>query len=186
MLADSQQSRRAPSVQLPHRRALEAVDQHVARLGLRRAPCNLGRSGNGASGLFTEHTYQTASCGLTANGPGVDGAFNLPAYQVKVHTYWVAEWAQAWEFFTWECPEGKERDDGNGPYCTVPEIRVWHNAFEGWFFIDLTKYRNPTYYFDSTSLASPNASVVFLNDVSDRAKLRQHQPSIAQCEDDTV
>jgi hypothetical protein len=121
---------------------------------------NEGRSGSTAEGLNALHTYESASFGLAANGPGLEGAFNLPAYQVRVHTYWIAEWAQAWEYFTWECPEGKERDDGNGPYCTAPEIQVWHSAFDGWHFIDLTRYGNPTYYFDSTRVESPDVRVM--------------------------
>ncbi len=121
---------------------------------------NVGRSGASASGMAVAHTYETASYGLAANGPALDGSFTLPAYQVSVHTYWVAEWADAWEYFSWECPAGKERDDGNGPYCTVPEIRVWHDAFRGWFPLDLRRYRNPTYYFDSRSVESPDVRVL--------------------------
>ncbi|MEP7199285.1 MAG: hypothetical protein ABI874_05650 [Chloroflexota bacterium] len=123
-------------------------------------PWNVGRSGATDTGMMALHTYETASFGLPANGPSLEGEFNLPAYQVKAHSYWVAEWAQAWEYFTWECPEGKERDDGFGPYCTVPEIRVWRDAFDGWYPIDLTRYGNPTYYFDSTRVESPDARVI--------------------------
>ncbi len=123
-----------------------------------------GHARAGACGDAAVHAYETSSRGLPRNGPRFDHEasgcarvpddWTLPAYQVTVPTYWVAEWADEWWAWTktgteWgNCvcvgtgrPSGMPTEDCSPPagICYQPGEwygRIGQDKYE-WVSIDL-------------------------------------------------
>jgi hypothetical protein len=147
-----------------------------------------GRISNVACGTSVEHIYETSSWEKPHNGarwfegdevcpayqdhcceqvPSGDGEWDMPAYQVRVPTFWGAEWALEWEAWervpggdwtgcfwsdeytgatpgvracipgTGESPDTCAPADGAG--CIQDDVPVydWVHHFDGWNAIDL-------------------------------------------------
>ena len=125
---------------------------------------NAGRSGTKDSGWSVKHTYETSSFGKPANGPNFNmpGLFDLPAYQVKVETYWVAEWAERWLHWHEDCVNEIVDPITGDVICKRYEYS-WHEHFNGWNQLDLRRYGNPTYYFVNKSVSSPDVRILPTN-----------------------
>jgi hypothetical protein len=140
----------------------------------------------GACGDTVAHIYETSSYGLLENGRSFDysadgcdkvGAATLPAYQVTIPTYWIAEWADEWEqYHTWtewgscQCagsePSGLRTTSG----CSAPagvcinpgewygkvgeEKGEWRHHFVGWHAMDLRDFGAPYWYYTSYLVTS--------------------------------
>jgi hypothetical protein len=153
------------------------------------------------------HIYETSSWGKPYNGPRFfnpedacpawkehccgqvpsgDGEWDMPAYQVRVPTFWGAEWALEW--WAWERVPGGEwtgcfwhaeytgatpgvrscvPGTGNGEdTCTeganciqddVPRYE-WVHHFDGWHAIDLRRWgSSPTWYYTSWAVVTTGA-----------------------------
>lgn len=136
----------------------------------------------GACGDTVAHTYETSSYGKPENGVRFDhsaegcdkvGAANLPAYQVTVPTYWIAEWADEWDqYHTWtewgSCgcagsePSGVPHTTSG---CSAPpgiciqpgewygkvgeEKGEWRHHYVGWYPIDLREFGEAHWYYTS-------------------------------------
>jgi hypothetical protein len=128
------------------------------------------------------HTYETSSYGKPENGVSFDhsaegcnkvGTATLPAYQVTVPTYWIAEWADEWEqYHTWtewgNCgcagsePSGVPHTTSG---CSAPpgicvqpgewygkvgeEKGEWRHHYVGWYPIDLREFGEAHWYYTS-------------------------------------
>lgn len=139
------------------------------------------------------HIYETSSWGKPHNGPRFisadeicpagqdqcceqvpsgDAEWDMPAYQVRVATYWGAEWAVRWEL--WEVVRIEEGECGcsgvdpqGSPFWTScgepPEgicvgtdewwgawgepVYDWVEHREGWHPVDLRDYGEPSWYY---------------------------------------
>jgi hypothetical protein len=108
------------------------------------------------------------------------GPWQNPAYQVRVPTYWAAEWALQWK--QWErvpgcmedtctcqsCPEGETCSgkcdcragrpagycSGEREYCDCEDKYEWVDHFDGWHVIDVSAYRPGPWYETSYSVYS--------------------------------
>ena len=128
-------------------------------------------------GYMVTHIYETSSWGKPRNGPPYlgheDEGWTAPAYQVVVKTPWVAEWALQYdrcecvetERVCVECSE-EEVEQGTCPnWCGGPNAdgwkeverckrREWVHHFEGWYWVDLRDFSNPTWYAENTKVQS--------------------------------
>ena len=134
-------------------------------------------------GDCVSHTYETSSWCKPPNGPRFDyaaegcarvpsgpGEWTNPAYQVRVPTYWVAEWADewyAWEQTGWDSPAGcfysAEPPLGVGAdpcsggdhageehWYQIAEPRYeWVHHLVGWYPIDLRRFGGRTWWYES-------------------------------------
>jgi hypothetical protein len=134
-----------------------------------------------ACGDVVAHTYETSSFGKPQNGPTFDhdatgcakvpsgpGEWTNPAYQVKVPTYWVAEWADewyTWQQVGWETPEdcfyratpplgtGAAACDvgehaGEPDWYQLAEPRFdWVHTFIGWYPVDLRQFGGAAWWY---------------------------------------
>lgn len=107
---------------------------------------------------LTEHTYVTSSAHKPENGPG-----NLPAYQVRAHSYWVIDWRMTWErAFRWtDCRRTGNRNDicdGQRGYQVVQHVEWRAESDDG--TADLRNYGAPHFYADSTLVRTPDGRVL--------------------------
>jgi hypothetical protein len=147
-----------------------------------------GYAAAGACGDVVAHTYETSSYGKPENGRSFDysadgcdkvGSADLPAYQITVPTYWIAEWADEWDqYHTWtdwsdcQCVGSEPADTTphktggcsappricNQPgewYGKVGETQgEWRHHSIGWYAIDLRDYGEAHWYYTSYLVTS--------------------------------
>jgi hypothetical protein len=146
-----------------------------------------GYASAGACGDAVAHTYETSSYGMPENGrsfnhsaDGCDkvGPATLPAYQVTVPTYWMAEWADEWDqYHTWtewgDCACAGSEPSGvphTTSGCSAPpgiciqpgewygKVGVtqgeWRHHFVGWHPMDLREFGEAHWYYTSYLVTS--------------------------------
>ena len=151
-----------------------------------------GYAAPGACGDAVTHAYETSSWGKPENGgrfvhensgcarvPSEPGEWTLPAYQVRVPTYWTVEWADEWYVWAengweWEdtCfyraapPIGQQwaNCDGNGDGVNDPDYYrlarpkyEWVHQRVGWYPLDLRPYGYPQWYYESWAVVTTGA-----------------------------
>jgi hypothetical protein len=146
-------------------------------------------------GTAVTHIYETSSWGLPRNGPRFilpaeacgswedhcceqvpsgDGEWDMPAYQVRVPTYWSAQWKVEWEVYEEIYAEGEcQCHGGSGENeCTgepglclnapVTEHWVWVEESvydwveyeDGWHALDLRNLGYNTWYYTSWAVVT--------------------------------